>query len=37
MFPAFVTTKDSVEEFRTHFQRSMRKCVAKGFSLKNRS
>ena len=33
MFPPLVTTKDSVEEFRTYFQRSLRKCVAKGFSV----
>jgi len=33
MFPAVVTTKDCAEEFRTHFQRSLRKCVAKGFSV----
>ena len=35
MFPPFVTTKDTAEEFRNHFQRSLRKCVAKGFSVED--
>lgn len=33
MFPSVVTIKESTEEFRTQFQRSLKKCVAKGFSV----
>ena len=35
MFSPFVTTKDRAEEFRNHFQRSLKKCVAKGFSVED--